>query len=119
LFPDLPERPDIDLALREHLTAANIAAEAAYFRAPGRRFFERPYGWAWLLKLAEELLRYDAALAGFLAPLVIIVRDGLFSYLPALIHPVRHGVHNNTAFAVKLALDYTRAADDQKLKLFC
>jgi hypothetical protein len=32
---------------------------------------------------------------------------------------VRHGVHNNTAFAVKLALDYARTADDQELKLFC
>ena len=28
-------------------------------------------------------------------------------------------MHNNTAFAVKLAIDYTRAADDQELKLFC
>ena len=119
LFPDLPERAEIDRVLREHLTADNIAAEAAYFQAPGHGFFERPYGWAWLLKLAEELLRYDAALARNLAPLVTIMREGLFAYLPALTHPVRHGVHNNTAFAVKLALDYTRAADDQELKLFC
>ncbi|MEJ1973782.1 MAG: DUF2891 family protein [Lacunisphaera sp.] len=89
------------------------------FRAPGRGFFERPYGWAWLLKLAEELLRYDAALARNLAPLVAVMRAGLLAYLPALTHPVRHGVHNNTAFAVKLALDYARAADDQELKLFC
>ena len=119
LFPDLPERAEIDRVLREHLNAENIAAEAAYFRAPGRGVFERPYGWAWLLKLAEELLLYDDALADNLAPLVAIVREGLFAYLPALTHPVRHGVHNNTAFAVKLVLDYTRAADDQKLRLFC
>jgi hypothetical protein len=119
LFPELPERGEIDRLLHEHLTAENIAVEADYFRAPGRGFFERPYGWAWLLKLTEELLRYDPALAGNLAPLVAVVRQGLFSYLPALIHPVRHGVHNNTAFAVKLALDYTRVADDQELKLFC
>jgi Protein of unknown function (DUF2891) len=119
LFPELPERAEIDRLLHEHLTAENIAVEAAYFREPGRGFFERPYGWAWLLKLAEELLRYDAALAGTLAPLVTIMREGLFAYLPSLTHAVRHGVHNNTAFAVKLAIDYTRAADDQELKLFC
>ena len=119
LFPDLPERPEIDRLLQEHLTAENVAAEAAYLRAPGRGFFERPYGWAWLLKLAEELLRYAPVLATNLAPLVNVVRGGLFAYLPALTHPVRHGVHNNTAFAVKLALDYTRVADDQELKLFC
>jgi hypothetical protein len=119
LFPGLPERAEIDRVLREHLTVENIAAEAAYFMAPGRGFFERPYGWAWLLKLAEELLRYDAALAKNLAPLVTIMRDGLFAYLPSLTHPVRHGMHNNTAFAVKLAIDYTRAVDDHELKLFC
>ncbi len=119
LFPELPERAEIDSLLREHLTPEHIAAEVAYFTAPGREFFERPYGWAWLLKLAEELLRYNAELARILEPLVQVMRAGLFAYLPALNHPVRHGVHNNTAFAVKLALDYTRAADDQELKLFC
>jgi Protein of unknown function (DUF2891) len=119
LFPDLPERAEIDRALHEHLTAANIAAEVAYLRAPGRGFFERPYGWAWLLKLAEELIRYDAALANNLAPLVAVIREGLFSYLNSLTHPVRHGVHNNTAFAVKLTIDYTRVADDHELKLLC
>jgi len=119
LFPELPERAEIDRVLREHLTAGHIAAEAAYFCAPGCAFFERPYGWAWLLKLAEELRRYDATLAANLTPLVTIVRDGLFAYLPSLTHPVRHGMHSNTAFAVKLAIDYTRAADDQELKLFC
>jgi hypothetical protein len=47
------------------------------------------------------------------------MREGLLTYLNSLTHPVRHGVHNNTAFAVKLTIDYTRAADDQELKLFC
>ena len=119
LFPDLPERPEIDQVLREHLTAANIAAETAYFQAPGRGFFERPYGWAWLLKLAADLRTYDETLLLNLSPLVAVMRAGLFAYLVALTHPIRHGVHNNTAFAVKLALDYARGADDQALKLFC
>ena len=63
LFPTLPERVEIDRVLRENLSAENILQETDYFRAPGRGFFERPYGWAWLLKLAEELQRYDAELA--------------------------------------------------------
>ena len=119
LFPELPERAEIDQVLREHLTVENIAVEAAYFQAPGRTFFERPYGWAWLLKLAAELRQYDHDLVANLAPLVAVLRAGLFAYLVALVDPVRHGVHNNTAFAVKLALDYARVADDQALKLFC
>ena len=119
LFPDLPERAAIDAVLAEHLTSDRLEEEAVYLRAPGRTFFERPYGWAWLLKLAEELLRYRPDLAANFRPIIAVVREGLFSYLPSLTHPVRHGVHNNTAFAVKLALDYTRVADDQELKLFC
>ncbi len=119
LFPDLPEKDGIDRVLAENLSAENILAETAYFQAPGHGFFERPYGWAWLLKLAEELMRYDALLAQNLAPLVAVVRAGLLAYLPSLTHAVRHGVHNNTAFAVKLAIDYTRVADDQELKLMC
>lgn len=119
LFPALPEKAAIDRVLREHLTADNLEEEAVYLRAPGRNFFERPYGWAWLLKLAEELHRYDRTLLENLRPLIAVVREGLFTYLPSLTHPVRHGVHNNTAFAVKLAIDYTRAVDDQELKLFC
>jgi len=119
LFPQLPERAEIDRVLHAHLTAENLAVETAYFRSPGRGFFERHYGWAWLLKLAEELFHYDPKLAQNLAPLVAVMREGLLTYLNSLTHPVRHGVHNNTAFAVKLTIDYTRAADDQELKLFC
>src|SRR5258708_22032919 len=37
MFPALPERPEIDRVLREHLTLENMRAEAEYFRAPGRR----------------------------------------------------------------------------------
>ena len=55
LFPDLPEAPQIKKALNANLTAENIEIEAAYFAKPGAQAFERTYGWAWTLKLAEEL----------------------------------------------------------------
>jgi hypothetical protein len=53
--PGLPEAAEIRERLNAHLTPANLQAEAAYFARPDSRPFERPYGWAWLLKLAEEL----------------------------------------------------------------
>ena len=40
-------------------TAKNLQAEADYFAQPNRQSFERTYGWAWLLKLAEELHGWD------------------------------------------------------------
>ncbi len=119
IFPDLPERAEVDSALRAHLTAENLSAEAAYCAAPERATFERPYGWAWLLKLAQELRAYDPALAQNLAPLVTVIRDSFVRYLRALSHPVRHGVHGNTAFAMGFALNYARSVDDQELKLLC
>ena len=59
MFPDLPQAKEIRSALNDHLTAANLKAEADYFARPESRSFERPYGWAWLLKLAEELHGWD------------------------------------------------------------
>lgn len=39
--------------LDEHLTSENLTAETAHFA--GGSAWERPYGWGWLLMLAEEL----------------------------------------------------------------
>src|SRR6186997_25523 len=55
LFPSLPEAPQIRKALAANLSAKNIAIEAAYFNRPDTKAFERTYGWAWTLRLAEEL----------------------------------------------------------------
>ena len=44
-----------------NLTSENVRAEVEYFRASGRQSFERTYGWAWLLKLCEELHSWDDA----------------------------------------------------------
>src|SRR5262249_44165294 len=61
LFPELPEAKEIRAVLTEHLTAKNLQGEADYFKAKNSASFERPYGWAWLLKLAEELHSWDDA----------------------------------------------------------
>ena len=45
-------------------TREKILAEARYFRGAGRASFERTYGWAWLLKLAEETGRCPDPAAG-------------------------------------------------------
>ncbi len=119
LFPELPERPEIDRVLRAHLTRENMERETEYFRAPGRQFFERPYGWAWFLKLAQEMSGYDERLVENMDPLVDYIRDGFMRYLRNLMHPVRNGIHGNTAVAVALALGHARAHDDQELKLLC
>ena len=61
LFPDLPEAKQIRTALNENLSDKNIAGEVAYLKQQNRASFERTYGWAWLLKLAEELRGWNDA----------------------------------------------------------
>ena len=117
-FPSAPFAPPAREALRQSLTADNIAREAAYLRAPGRASFERPYGLAWLLTLVAELREWDdppaRAMSANLHPLEEAALERLNDWLPKLSHPVRIGEHSQTAFALGLALDYARATGDTK-----
>jgi hypothetical protein len=119
-FPELPERERIRTVLTEHLTEPNLKAEAAYFTQPNRQSFERTYGWAWLLKLAEELHAWDAPDARQwsqnLRPLVDVIVARYRDFLPKQTYPIRTGVHPNTAFGLAFALDYARAVDNQPLR---
>ena len=119
-FPELPEAGAIRAALDEDLAPVRIQAEVDYFRNPAYRGFERPYGWAWLLKLQAELRTWDAPdarrWAAQLQPLADAVVEQYQAFLPKLTYPNRTGVHPNTAFNLDLALDYARAAGDTKFE---
>ncbi len=118
-FPDLPERQQIRDVLRRHLTAKNLQTEADYFTQPNRQSFERTYGWAWLLKLAEELQGWDDSegrqWSQNIRPLAEAIAARCLTYFPKQTYPIRTGVHQNTAFALGFALDYARAVDDKPL----
>jgi hypothetical protein len=120
LFPDLPEAGRIRTALNENLTSANVQAEVAYLAQANRQSFERTYGWAWLLKLAEELRGWDERDARVwsknLQPLADVLVDRYKKFLPRQTYPIRTGVHPNTAFGLAFALDYARAAKEHELE---
>src|ERR1041385_2671316 len=61
MFPNLPEAQQIRKTLGANLSADNVDGEVKYLKQPNRQSFERTYGWAWLLKLAEELSLWDDA----------------------------------------------------------
>ncbi len=110
-FPAMPNAPAIRALFDTHLTPANIEAECAYLRRPAARGFERPYGWAWLLKLAAELaLHEDRTWSDALAPLAATFVERFTRFLPLATYPIRAGVHTNTAFALRLAFDYPNEA---------
>ena len=101
LFPDLPERDRIVSTLDANLTAENIQTEAAYFKRPGTQAFERTYGWAWILKLAEELHFSSAPEAKRwkenLQPLTDALVQRYLDFLPKQTYAIRTGLHPNTS----------------------
>lgn len=101
-------------ALGASLTRANVEVEAAYLRE--RPSFERTYGWAWLLRLAQEIADWPEAETGCaaaLAPAVDAVRANWLAYLPRAAYAIRAGTHANSAFGLVFALDYARGAGDE------
>ncbi|MGZ9098127.1 MAG: DUF2891 domain-containing protein [Brevundimonas sp.] len=120
LHPDMPEAARIDALADDLFTPDHVAAETAYLERPGSRGFERPYGWAWLLMLAAELARHgDGARARTLAPLTEAFARRFRDFLPLAAYPVRVGTHYNTAFALRLTLDYAEGAGDAALAARC
>ncbi len=120
LFPQLPQSKEIRAALDANLTAGNLLREAAYLKAPNRQSFERLYGWAWLLKLAEELHGWNdgdgRTWAASLQPLADAMVARYLDFLPKQTYPIRTGVHPNTAFGLAFGLDYARAVGNGPLE---
>jgi len=119
LFPETSVAGEITARLEASLTAENLEGEADYFRKKHNRSFERTYGWAWALKLAEELRTWDHPLgrkwAKNFAPLEREIVRLMKGYLPRLSWPIRTGVHPDTGFALALTLDYANAVGDREL----
>lgn len=115
LRPDLPEAPAIRAALDRQLRPEAMATELAYFQRSSARTFERPYGWAWLLRLQAELLCFpadDAQARGWAeacAPLADHLALALVGYLDIADFPIRTGTHANSAFALVMADRFARA----------
>ena len=104
-----------DAALRAELDATltpeNLSAEGSYLRAnPG---WERPYGWAWLMRLAGvAAASADPQISGWgkaLDPLADDVALLVERWAAKVEHPVRHGIHTNTAFGLGMLYSSFRA----------
>ncbi|NUP73297.1 MAG: DUF2891 family protein, partial [Sinomonas sp.] len=95
-------------ALADSLTAEKLAVEAAYLvENPS---WERPYGWARLAAACsaaadDEIRGWGRNLEGCVDAVAGLVTQ----WLAKAEHPVRHGLHTNSAFGVALLLDAFRA----------
>src|SRR5205823_12947898 len=108
--PSLPQRDAIEALLATRHCAEGVQRERAHLES--HPTFERPYGWAWLLRLHDEIDALAPARAAVLDPLVALVRDRWIRHLREAPGPQRTGLHGNSAFAMTLALEHARRRAD-------
>lgn len=99
--------------LASHLGEENMRAEADFLR--DNPTWERPYGWAWAVELNRVLNASETAQLRALGKNTQVLADTVFElvleWLPKVAEPVRHGVHSNTAFALRRILIGARTQD--------
>ncbi|RIK34232.1 MAG: DUF2891 domain-containing protein [Chloroflexi bacterium] len=117
LYPNAPFAEAAIVALNQSFTPENLAGELAYLRRHPN--FEMPYGMAWVLQLLSELREQTTPQTErwrtVLAPLENHAAGRFRHYLARLPYAIRSGVHNQSAFAMTLALDWARVAGDAAL----
>ncbi len=120
MYPDLDNSESIKEKLLSSISKENILIEVAFFEDENNKSFERTYGWAWLLKLVEELHTWDSPTARELEtnlqPLTDLMVEKYIEFLPKLNYPLRVGTHPNTAFGLSFAFDYAETVNNETLK---
>ncbi|MCG2610225.1 DUF2891 domain-containing protein [Flavobacterium sp. SM15] len=117
-FPNLKNKDSITTVLNNSFQKEKMLLEADYFgKYTSSNNFERTYGWAWLLKLDEELYTWNTPQGKkwhvALQPLTVKIVQLWKAYLPKQTYPNRTGVHPNTAFGLCFAYDWAKTTKDQ------
>ena len=119
-FPDLEDKNIITEKLLKSISKENILLEVKYFEGKHNKSYERTYGWAWILKLAEELHTFDdpsaRQLESNLQPLTDLIIEKYIEFIPKLNYPIRVGEHTNTAFGLSFAYDFAITTNQNDLK---
>lgn len=116
-YPAISNRDSIIAVLNNSFMPEKIRVETDYFsKYKNTAGFERTYGWAWVLKLDQELRTWKDPLGAKWATVLQPLRDKIVDlwkiFLPKQTYPNRTGVHPNTAFGLVFALDWSRMVKD-------
>lgn len=120
--PTIAVAPAIRNELRYRLQKPNIDGEMDFFQhlQDMGADFEKPYGYAWLIKLYGELKSWNdpegQRSAAVLEPLATWMSQQFVAYLHSLNYPVRIGVHPNTALDMGFVLDSTAQTHNTALE---
>ena len=117
LFPDHARADETRALAAATFTSEKVAVERAYLARPESRGFERPYGWAWLLKLHAEMASAGNSLAPVLQPFAQDFAQHWRGLLGSFTYPIRTGAHGNTAFALVLSAHWAADHDPELFAL--
>lgn len=126
-YPEIPEAKEIRERLNKSFDGSNIKAELKSIQlfdedssSLYRVFDEFPYGRSWLLKVADELLRWNDTTAQRwflqLKPLSDYIAENYKKNWPQIKKPVYTGEHHTSSMGISFALDYARTVGDKELE---
>ncbi len=113
-----PREAAIFESLERRFTTSNVEKEVEYLEE--NRGFEKPYGWAWFLRLVAELSLWEYHRADDWRDVLQPLEDKIVELVEAEFltqdRPFRVGTHHNSAFALQCVLDYTRITSNESLE---
>jgi Protein of unknown function (DUF2891) len=114
-----PLAESVTSVLDAHLTPDNLAADLAFYAGRSGTTNERPYGWAWLIRLHAECQAVaderHQRWARALEPLAELFAERLRGYFGGQLQfPIRSGTHGNTAFSLRLVIEAARRRGDEQ-----
>jgi hypothetical protein len=119
-YPSIPEASELNARLELSFNAKNILKELEYLQTHEDGFFEFPYGQSWLLKVCDELIRWDnpTAKRGLknlqpLADYVVMVHSNVWPSVNAV---NMSGSHDSPAMGLSFAYDYAVSSNNSNLK---
>jgi hypothetical protein len=121
-FPALPEAEQIKEHLNKSFDKENINNELAFFATDeGTKYYEFPYGQSWLLKVADELKKWDSSQAKIwlenLEPLLTFIEKNHIEFWSKE-KPEKFisGSHDSPSMGLSFAHDYAVSFGKVKLK---
>ncbi len=119
-YPGSSVDKEIRAKLAENLSAENLAGELSYFQEEQHKAFERTYGWAWYLRMVDELENWDDPQGKEWRKNMVGLEELLvqrtLDYLPKLSYPIRTGLHPDLGFGLGQILDYARTMKHSELE---
>ena len=119
-YPDIDEAEAIRAKLEESFSEENIAQEIKYFQSNKEQYlFEFPYGQGWLLKVADELARWDDSDAKRWLENLEPLHQLCASVAQVVWKDVKEvklsGSHDAPSLNLSFAIDYARTFGDEDL----